>query len=126
AQAQSPKNVNGCTGDACWMSFDDGAAVQAMSSRAANNGWKLAYVSDPDGTQTNSHQPKEIYSREATRDATLRPKLAVTWSGGGGSTPPQSTGQTNAVPTFHSMGLYYNPPAGTPAGETVQLRYRKA
>src|SRR4051812_19475562 len=76
----------GCPADppapaSCWFRFDVTASVSAFSGNVpTNNGWKLRYVSDADGTQTSSHTPKEFYSSENTRGMEMRPTLTVTWS----------------------------------------------
>lgn len=86
----------GCPADppapaSCWAQFDVTAGVSAFSSDPTRNfGWKLAYVSDPDGTQTNSHTPKELYSSDNTRAPSLRPTLTVTYAA-----PP-----TGSVPLY--------------------------
>jgi hypothetical protein len=68
----------------CWLHIDVTSGVQAFAGGAPNNGWKLAYVSG-----SNTSGPKEFYSRErGGAQSVLRPKLTITWSGGGGPTVP--------------------------------------
>lgn len=74
--------------DACWFSLDVTGLVQGIVSGTANNGWKLSYVSDLDGSVTLSHEPKEFFSSETSRDDSLRPRLTVTYVQ---ETPPQPT-----------------------------------
>ena len=57
-----------------WMQFDVTAALRQMSSGQPNYGWRLR------GLSGNASNIKNFYSREATADPTLRPKLTVTYS----------------------------------------------
>jgi hypothetical protein len=74
--------------DACWFNLDVTGLVQGIVSGTPNNGWKLSYVSDLDGSPTLSHEPKEFFSSETSRDDSLRPKLTVTYVQ---QAPPQPT-----------------------------------
>jgi hypothetical protein len=58
--------------DAGWMTFDVTARVQGISEGAANNGWRIVDVS---GYGTTRY----FYSSEYTVDATLRPRLELSY-----------------------------------------------
>jgi hypothetical protein len=58
--------------DAGWMPFDVTARVQAISAGAANNGWRIVGVS---GYGTTRY----FFSSEYTVDATLRPRLELSY-----------------------------------------------
>jgi hypothetical protein len=63
-----------------WVDFDVTPRVQQWSSVGANFGWRLSQS----GFTTNAKQ----FNSSEFADATLRPKLTVTWSGGVANTPP--------------------------------------
>jgi hypothetical protein len=121
----------------CWLNIDVTAGVQAFKANPGTNyGWKLAYVSGGDQFSNKDFNPSEYTHQIA------RPKLTITYTveppptGCSGDNEPTDTDPAGslgtAVPTFHSMSLYYNPAAASPAlnpavsNETVWMRYRRA
>ena len=67
-----------------WLQLDVTPGVQAMSGGQQNHGWKLVPVS-------GNNNLKRFHSSEATADPTLRPRLTITYSGGG---PPSNQSPT--------------------------------
>jgi hypothetical protein len=116
--------ANNCTSapfsSACWLNLDVTSSVKAFAGGTQNNGWLI--------TQVSSSAPssyKDFNSRNNNNFPTLRPKLTITYQIVPGCVLSPLPASGVAIPTFHSMSLYYNP-ATAPSGDQIFLRYRLA
>jgi hypothetical protein len=70
------------------VDFDVTARVQQWANSGGNNGWRMAQTTPGGNT-------KSFTASEYTADTTLRPKLTIIYSGGGGSNDPPTVSITS-------------------------------
>ena len=144
---QSINVTGGCvpTANFTWSQTPNTLAVVFDASTSQPNGATITGLTLQfgDGQQVTWNDKNVTKSHTYAAAGTYPASLAVTNSCGTspangqsvvvnpiGSGPPSGTGQTPggfqgvAVPTFHSIGLYWTPPS-TPLNNTVKIRYAR-
>lgn len=103
-----------------WVAFDVGARVQQWAVNPITNyGWRLGSTGSP-------VNPKTFNSSEYATDATLRPKLTIVYSGGGGGNiPPAVTLLTpaNGATTLLGSGFTLTADASDVDGTVAKVEY---